>query len=87
MIESIDESLVFATIYSCMFEGRQKALELPPLKCYTLPVSRHVGMADDADSKSVARKGVWVQVPLSAGRIPVVVPRGGEQPVFILHAR
>jgi len=44
-------------------------------------------MADDADSKSVARKGVWVQVPLSAGRIPVVVPRGGEQPVFILHAR
>jgi hypothetical protein len=44
-------------------------------------------MADDADSKSVARKGVWVQVPLSAGRIPVVVPRGGEQPVFFLLAR
>lgn len=27
---------------------------------------RHVGMADDADSKSVGRKPVWVQVPLSA---------------------
>ena len=44
-------------------------------------------MADDADSKSVARKGVWVQVPLSAGRIPVVVPELGEQPGFILLAR
>lgn len=27
---------------------------------------RHVGMADDADSKSVGRKPVWVQVPLPA---------------------
>lgn len=29
-------------------------------------VSRRVGMADDADSKSVGRKPVWVQVPLPA---------------------
>ena len=27
---------------------------------------RHVGMADDADSKSVAGNRVWVQVPLPA---------------------
>lgn len=27
---------------------------------------RHVGMADDADSKSVGRKPMWVQVPLPA---------------------
>ena len=27
---------------------------------------RHVGMADDADSKSVGRKPVWAQVPLPA---------------------
>ena len=36
---------------------------------------RHVGMADDADSKSVGRKPVWVQVPLPAlhpwqGKVP-----------------
>ena len=29
-------------------------------------ISRCVGMADDADSKSVGRKPVWVQVPLPA---------------------
>ena len=28
--------------------------------------SRHVGMADDADSKSVVGNHVWVQVPLPA---------------------
>lgn len=30
------------------------------------PMSRYVGMADDADSKSVAGDRVWVQVPLPA---------------------
>ena len=29
-------------------------------------ISRHVGMADDADSKSVVGNHVWVQVPLPA---------------------
>ena len=29
-------------------------------------------MADDADSKSVVRKGVWVQVPPPALKKPVV---------------
>ena len=31
-------------------------------------VCRHVGMADDADSKSVVGNHVWVQVPLPALR-------------------
>ena len=30
------------------------------------PISRYVGMADDADSKSVVGDHVWVQVPLPA---------------------
>ena len=29
-------------------------------------ICRHVGMADDADSKSVVGNHVWVQVPLPA---------------------
>lgn len=36
---------------------------------------RHVGMADDADSKSVGRKPVWVQVPLPALFANPVNPR------------
>ena len=42
---------------------------------------RHVGMADDADSKSVGRKPVWVQVPPPAptlGGKTFVLP-----PIFI----
>lgn len=31
-----------------------------------LMICRHVGMADDADSKSVVGNHVWVQVPLPA---------------------
>ena len=37
----------------------------------TLHISRRVGMADDADSKSVGRKPVWVQVPPPALKNPV----------------
>lgn len=36
------------------------------IKYYLFVRRRHVGMADDADSKSVGRKPVWVQVPLPA---------------------
>ena len=32
-------------------------------------VCRHVGMADDADSKSVVGNHVWVQVPLPALKV------------------
>ena len=32
-------------------------------------IRRHVGMADDADSKSVVGNHVWVQVPLPALKI------------------
>ena len=37
----------------------------------TLHVSRRVGMADDADSKSVGSNPVWVQVPPPALKNPV----------------
>lgn len=37
----------------------------------TLHVSRRVGMADDADSKSVGSNPVWVQVPPPAVKNPV----------------
>ena len=33
------------------------------VKIFNVSISRHVGMADDADSKSVAGNRVWVQVP------------------------
>ena len=34
----------------------------------TLHISRRVGMADDADSKSVVGNHVWVQVPPPASK-------------------
>ena len=37
--------------------------------CYTIPVIEFAGvseLADETDSKSVIRKGVWVRVPLPA---------------------
>ena len=37
--------------------------------CYTIPVIKFAGvseLADETDSKSVIRKGVWVRVPLPA---------------------
>ena len=37
----------------------------------TFHISRRVGMADDADSKSVGRTPVWVQVPPPAVKKPV----------------
>ena len=37
----------------------------------SLQVSRRVGMADDADSKSVVGNHVWVQVPPPAVKNPV----------------
>ncbi len=33
---------------------------------FVLLMRRHVGMADEADSKSVVGNNVWVQVPLQA---------------------
>ena len=36
------------------------------LLCYTIPVIKFAGvseLADETDSKSVIRKGVWVRVP------------------------
>ena len=39
------------------------------LLCYTIPVIKFAGvseLADETDSKSVIRKGVWVRVPLPA---------------------
>ena len=36
------------------------------LEYHLLKKCRHVGMADDADSKSVVGNHVWVQVPLPA---------------------
>ena len=33
---------------------------------FVLLMRRHVGMADEADSKSVVGNNVWVQVPLPA---------------------
>ena len=35
---------------------------------YNLFTGRHVGMADEADSKSVVGNHVWVQVPSPAGK-------------------
>ena len=46
---------------------------------------RHVGMADDADSKSVGRKPVWVQVPLPAYKRPQVSNRKSEVFLFAAH--
>lgn len=40
-----------------------------------LHVSRRVGMADDADSKSVGSNPVWVQVPPPAVKDKSVVDR------------
>ena len=36
---------------------------------FVLLMRRHVGMADEADSKSVVGNNVWVQVPLPAGKL------------------
>ncbi len=46
-------------------DSRPEAAELPCLDrlLYNPPLRRSGGMADAGDSKSPARKGVWVQLP------------------------
>ena len=50
---------------------------LTPFQAFVIifAVRRHVGMADEADSKSVVCEHVWVQVPLPAYKKPGILIR------------
>ena len=50
---------------------------LTPFQAFVIifEVRRHVGMADEADSKSVVCEHVWVQVPLPAYKKPGILIR------------
>ena len=58
-------------------ENRSVTFPDAPLKTREIS-GRHVGMADDADSKSVVREDVRVQVPLPALKEPLY---GRDHPI------
>ena len=69
----IDFFLLFDIVYVLvkMSDGASAPICFPESLGFIFPnltvfVGRHVGMADEADSKSVVGDYVWVQVPLPA---------------------